>query len=357
MNEFEPKWVSPPGATALDLLHERGLDASQLARQAHRDVHEVSRLLHGLEPLTHDWANTLSRVLGSTPTFWLRREEIYRADLKRLCTAQDAKVDWLREVPVHDMIEFGWIDASESDQQTIVNTCAFLGVTSLRAFERKYERLLSGSAYRNSAAFDTNVAAVAAWLRQGEISAESIECKAWNAQALNDSLNDIRRLTLVKEPERFVPALQTRLADCGVAVVVARAPRGCRASGATRYLSPDKALLQLSFRFLADDQFWFTVFHEIGHLMLHAHNELFLEGLEERNSTAEAEADNFAAEMLFQRVGVGALDEVGTTKFEIARLAKRAGIAPGIVVGQLQNRERIRFSHFNGFKVRYTWHE
>jgi HTH-type transcriptional regulator / antitoxin HigA len=357
MSDFEPKWVSPPGATALDLMRERGLDASLLAKEAQRDLHEVSRLLHGLEPLTRHWAQVLSGVLGSTPTFWLRREELYRSDLRRLCGSGEVGIDWLRQLPVRDMIKFGWIDASESDRETVINTCAFLGVASLKAFERKYERLLSGSAYRSSTAFDADTAATAVWLRQGEISAGEIACKAWNAQALRMALDDVRALTLLKHPAEFIPTLEKRLADCGVAVVVARVPHGCRASGATRFLSANKALIQLSFRFLADDQFWFTVFHEIGHLLLHAHDLLFLEGLEDRNSAAEKEADSFAVETLFSRVGVHALDGVAANKFDIARLAKRAGISPGIVVGQLQQRERIPFNHFNGFKVRYTWQD
>ena len=140
-------------------------------------------------------------------------------------------------------------------------------------------------------------------------------------------------------------------------MVAARAPEGCRASGATRFVTPNKAIIQLSFRYLADDQFWFTVFHEIGHLVLHAHERLFLEGLEERHSEAETEADEFAARVLFEKVGVDALATVSLTKFDIARLARRAGVSPGLVVGQLQEKRRIPFKHFNYMKVRYDWED
>jgi Zn-dependent peptidase ImmA (M78 family) len=113
--------------------------------------------------------------------------------------------------------------------------------------------------------------------------------------------------------------------------------------------------MQLSFRYLVDDQFWFTVFHEIGHLLLHSQEALFLEGLELRNSRAEVEADEFAVNTLFAKVGVDALDRVEISKFDIARLAHKAGIAPGIVVGQLQARGRVPFKHFNFLKARYDW--
>ena len=162
-------------------------------------------------------------------------------------------------------------------------------------------------------------------------------------------------MTRIGDPGEFIPALQQCLSACGVAVVVARAPDGCRASGATRFLTSKKALIQLSFRYLADDQFWFTVFHEIGHLLLHTHDKLFLEGLDERHSEAEAEADEFALQTLFEQVGVDAMNTVSLSKFDIARLAKRAGVSPGLVVGQLQDKGRVPFRHFNFMKVRYAW--
>lgn len=359
MNPFEPKWTTPPGATVLDLLQERGLPVSELAQVVHKDLQSVSRLLFGVEPLTSDWAESLSRALGATPTFWLRREELYRADLKRLCNVAtaDKAEEWFHDLPLRDMVRFGWIKQGSSVQETALNACAFFGVTTAEAFERKYQTLLSSSAYRASTAFATRPSAVAAWLRQGEIAASAIDCAPWNDAKLRESLDAIRALTRKQDPAAFVPKLERLLADCGIAMVIARAPEGCRASGATRFLHADKALIQLSFRYLADDQFWFTVFHEIGHLLLHAHENLFLEGLEVRNSEAEAEADDFALNTLFAKVGVGALDQVGESRFDIARLARRAGIAPGIVVGQLQERGLIPFKYFNYMKARYDWSE
>lgn len=357
MNSFEPKWTSPPGATVLDLLQERSVPVSELAKAAEKDSQCVSRLLFGVEPLTPDWADCLSRTFGASPAFWLRREQLYRADLMRLCDAATAAETetWLQDLPMKDMVRFGWIEQGASARETAVNACAFFGVTTAETFGRKYQGLQATAAYRTSAAFVTRPSAVAAWLRQGEIAAAAIDCNAWSDERLRDSLDAIRSLTLEPDPTAFLPKLERLLAACGVAVVVARAPEGCRASGATRFLNPKKALIQLSFRYLADDQFWFTVFHEIGHLLLHAHEDMFLEGLEDRNSQAEVEADEFALSAIFAKTGVEALDRVRNSVFDIVRLAKKAGVAPGIVVGRLQVRGRIPFNHFNNVKARYAW--
>src|SRR5262245_53695423 len=132
-----------------------------------------------------------------------------------------------------------------------------------------YVGLQQIAAFRTSPSFDSQPSAVAAWLRQGEIETEAFDCNHWDPIRFRESLADIRSLTRQKEPRRFIPALQRCCAESGVAVAIVRAPKGCRASGATRFLTRHKALLMLSFRYLTDDQFWFTFFHEAGHLLLH----------------------------------------------------------------------------------------
>ncbi len=358
MNTFEPDWTCPPGATVLDLLSERGLTMGQFAEAAHVEPTRASRLVYGLEPLTQDWAESLARTLGSSPSFWLRREEVYRQDLERLCAVPHAGgQDWLGEVPVNDLVRFGWINSGGNKHETALNTCAFFGVTSAAAFERRYAQVVAAAAYRTSTACEARAGSVAAWLRQGEIEAAEIDCAHWNERAVHDSLGELRELTREPDPAHFLPRVREVLAGCGVAFVVARLPEGCRASGAARFVSSNRALVQLSFRYLNDDQFWFTLFHELGHLLLHTHGELFLEGIEARHPEAETQADEFAEAALFERVGVAALADLPPNKFAIARLARRAGVAPGLIVGRLQSRGRVPFKHFNYMKVRYAWVE
>ena len=81
-------------------------------------------------------------------------------------------------------------------------------------------------------------------------------------------------------------------------MVIVPAPSGCKVSGATLFPQQDKALLLLSFRYLSDDHFWFSFFHEVGHLLLHGIEKIFLEGVDEINQNDEEEANKFAAELL-----------------------------------------------------------
>jgi len=111
----------------------------------------------------------------------------------------------------------------------------------------------------------------------------------------------------------------------------------------------------LSFRFLTDDQFWFTFFHEAGHLLLHGNRRLFLEGVGANKEAEEAEANKFAEDILIPPQFARELAELRLETRNILSFAKRLGVSPGIIIGQLQHNGRVDPSKLNSFKRRYQW--
>jgi len=113
----------------------------------------------------------------------------------------------------------------------------------------------------------------------------------------------------------------------------------------------------MSFRYLSDDHFWFAFFHEAGHLLLHGESSIFLEG-EGRLSTAEEEeANGFAANMLIPVEYRDELLKLPANGVVIMRFARRVGVSPGIVVGQLQKRGILRWNQLRNLKRQYAWTE
>src|SRR5437870_1390262 len=98
---------------------------------------------------------------------------------------------------------------------------------------------------------------------------------------------------------------------------------GCRASGATRFLSPNKALLLLSFRYLSDDQFWFSFFHEAGHLLLHGDRGFFLEGDDSPSTKEEQDANDFTARILVPPEFQQAMRSLPLDGRQVIRFARR----------------------------------
>jgi HTH-type transcriptional regulator/antitoxin HigA len=358
---FHPDWASNPGDTIRYILAERQISVVALGERLGRTRESLDELLEGRAPITPGIAARLSEVLGGSVAFWLNRDAQYRAHLSYLARqGHSAKPgSWLSELPITDMTRFGWISANPASHEARAAACLrFFGVGDVSALRERYRDILQRSKFRTSSSFESEPGAVAAWLRQGEIEGETIECDPWAPHRFATLLEELRGLTRMKDPHDFLPELQRRCSTCGVAVVVVRSPAGCRASGATRFVSETKALLMLSFRYLSDDQFWFSFFHEAGHLALHDKATLFLEGIEGAGAMKEEnEANAFAARLLIPEPFRAELPHLRYSAKDIIRFARRIGISPGIVVGQLQHRGRVKRSHLNRLKRRFQWEE
>jgi HTH-type transcriptional regulator/antitoxin HigA len=157
------------------------------------------------------------------------------------------------------------------------------------------------------------------------------------------------------DPNAFVPALTGRCAEVGVAVVFVSAPQGCPAYGATRWLSPTKALLMLSNRYKTHDVLWFTFFHEICHLLQHSKKMTIIEGASGLNPDLEEEADTFAANLLIPPAYARRIEELPRDPDAIASFAREIGVAPGIVPGRRQKQGLVGRSRCGELKVRYEF--
>ncbi|MBZ5628956.1 MAG: ImmA/IrrE family metallo-endopeptidase [Acidobacteriia bacterium] len=352
--EFRPEWASAPGDTITDILAERNISLKEFARRLEDTPEHAKDLLQGRATITIGLARRLQEALGGSVEFWMARDFQYRQDITRLHVTDE---EWLNELPVGDMIKFGWLKPVPHPSDEAAACLRFFGVASVAAWRQAYANVQEMVAFRTSPSFDSRPAAVAAWLRQGEIQSEAIECSPWHPRLFSDALSRIRSLTREKDPGRFIPELRKLCAAAGVAVTVIRAPNGCRASGATRFLSPRKALLLLSFRYLSDDQFWFSFFHEAGHLLLHGEKGFFLEGIEAPATKEEQEANDFAARTLVPPQFQYALLSLPVDGREVIRFARRVGISPGIVVGQLQHYRRLTHRQLNSLKRRFKWED
>lgn len=359
--EFSPAWAVPPGRTISDLLASKKLSTTQAARSMQLSKAEFDDLLIGKSALTATVANRLEAMLGASAAFWLRREEQYREQLEELAEGvdpeDDAYAEWLRSLPIRQMVDMGWIDAVAEKKAKLKKCLEFFGVPNLDAWNRTYGETREAAAFRTTDAHVESASATAAWLRRGEVLADRIDCEAWNPTLFEVQLSKIRELTLLPNPADFIPRLQRLCAEAGVAVVIVKAPPGCRASGATFFATPTKAVLLLSFRYLTDDQFWFSFFHEAAHLILHYDTEtLILETTTEGpKSPMEEEANQFAALHLVPEQFQRRMAESARTLLGIVRLARDAGVSRGIVVGQMQHHGLIKRAHHNALKIRYKW--
>jgi hypothetical protein len=186
----------------------------------------------------------------------------------------------------------------------------------------------------------------------GEIAAEAVKCEPYNAQRFHDVLRELRSLT-TGSIATWQQEVVRKCAAAGVAVVFVKEIPGAGVSGVTRWITKDKALIQLSLKYKSDDLLFFSFFHEAGHVYLHAKKKVFVE-VGQRDSVEEREADGFASDILIPDDRTRALHFL-KNRSDIIAYARMLNIAPGIVVGRMQHDEIMPRSYCNDLKRRVVW--
>lgn len=285
----EPDYAVPPGETLRDRLDELGMHQSELATRTGLTPKHVNQVLRGLVPLSADVAQRLEYATGVPARLWNRLEADYRSAQVRLEQRRllnDPVRDWLRQMPVRELVAAGAIPASPADQASRARQLlAFFGVASPQAWQKLWAR--PTAAFRQSQAYSINDAAAAAWLRLGEIAARDVASAPFDAASLRALLPELRSLTL-RPLHEGVTVARAKLASVGVILVLVPEIRGARAYGATRWLTPTTALVQLSLRGKTDDALWTTLFHELGHVLLHNKRDVFIEFDDEPTGTVHS---------------------------------------------------------------------
>jgi addiction module HigA family antidote len=353
---YVPDYAVPPGETLLETLATLGISQAELAERTGRPTKTINEIIKGKAAITPETALQLERALGVPAAFWNNRERQYRETLARLQEREGLQkvVKWLKGFPVAAMAKCGWIEASPDKVSQVQELLNFFGVASPDQWNGVWGQ--ECAQFRKPAAFPTDRGALAAWLRKGELEARDINCEPYNDDVFRAALQSVRGLT-GEVPDIFVREIRQMCARGGVAVVFVPELPKTRASGATRWLTPQKALIQLSLRYKTDDHLWFTVFHEAGHIVLHGKRDIFLEsGTPPGDVTAEKEADRFAEDVLILRAEWNRFEAAGLyDRQSIANFARVQGIVPGIVVGRLQHAGLIPYNRLNDLKRRFRW--
>lgn len=362
-NKYSALTVTPPGETLKATIEACGITQAELARRLGTTEKTVSKLLASLHGITPEMAYKLELVLGTPAEFWTNREMRYRESLAKTQSNEYLKqfLDWPKQFPIKVMQKQKYISENLAGIDLVRALCQFLGIASPILFE---ELAIAQVAYRKSKTLESKDGALAAWLRRGEMAGWGISCQPYNREGFLKDLKAIRGLT-GKDPAGFVPEMTEMCAQNGVAVVFIQDLPGTQVCGSSRWLSPEKAMIQLSLRYKDEGNMWFTFFHEAGHVLSEHHKKDILISVTQKadckcaaaTQAQENVADKFAQDFLIPADEYNKF--VGTCVFTVGSVkafAKAIGISPGIVVGRLQHDGHLKWgTPLNGMKVRYVW--
>ncbi len=347
----------PPGEILAEEIEARGMTQRELAARLGRPPQVINEIIRGKKAITPDTAIGLCQVLDIEASYWMNLEADYQMTLarERSQAAMSEQEQWLSQYPVRELIKRGWIEAGRDRASRVRALMSFLGVASIEP--RVYQEAV-GFRITDAAREKISLGALGAWLRKGELVAESIETADYDADAFRGALAQIRNLT-AEPPEEFVPKMEALCAGAGVAFCVVPELPKLGANGAARWLNDRKALIQMNIRGKWADVFWFSFFHEAGHLLRHRHQRrIVVDGLDVDPDAAsiEEEADEFARDFLIPSAQWR--DFSNSDYFDardVHKFAHSIGIAPFIVVGRLQKEKLVPYNRLSAMKQRYQW--
>jgi HTH-type transcriptional regulator/antitoxin HigA len=350
MTDKLPAERFPPGHFIKEEMEARRWTQGDLADITGIDRAGLNLVINGKRQITPETAAAIGEAFGTGAKLWLNLESSYRLWKQRPDVSDVARRAKLWEkAPMKEILRRGWIERSENVEVLERRVRAFFEIASLDEEPRIYQ------AARKSTDYEAPTPAQFAWLFRAKHLCRALQVKPFSDSSLAAALKKLPSLRKNAEDVRKVPVV---LADAGIRLVALEQIAGTRIDGACFWLSKNEPVIALSLRYDRIDCFWHTLVHELRHVMnrdglrQHLSVDIRLVGSDALRPAEkpqhERDVDDFASSFLVERAALE--DFIARThplysKVKIAKFASRIEVHPGIVVGQLQFRNEIPYSH------------
>ncbi|MEY2921747.1 MAG: hypothetical protein RL108_356 [Bacteroidota bacterium] len=346
-NHYFPQSRPHPGETLEEKLIEMEMGPKEFSLRTGKPEKTIIAVLKGISSITPDMAVQFENVTKIPANFWMNHQRSYDeyiARVKQKAIIEEA-VEWAKKFPIADMIKKGWLPKVSNIHEKVVEMLAFFGFANHTAWEDYYFKQQLKVNFRISLAQTSEPYAISAWLRKGELQAAELDANNYSEKKFKEALPELKSI-MAQHPKDFFNQLQNICLEAGVKVVHTPCINKAPISGSTRWLN-DTPFIQLTGRYNRNDSFWFTFFHEAGHILLHGKKDIFLEKVDYsfKNLEKEQEADDFASKWtLTDKEEAEILAEAPLSDEDFRKFAKQFNTHPAIIIGRLQHKKLIPYS-------------
>ncbi|WP_121666196.1 HigA family addiction module antitoxin [Mesonia aquimarina] len=360
--QIKKSLLSCPGDSIQEHIDHIGMSQAELAERLGRSIPKLNELIKGKAPITKETATKLEYVLGVSASFWLNLERTYQDELLEIEQMEHLELcqEWVSTFPLAKMKSFGLLPNTRKKPELADSLLKFFRVASPKQWSDIYNG--SSLAFKIELRHTAEPQAISVWLRLGELQAEKIKVTEFDKKALRHCLEQFQDIAY-RHADTWLEELQALCASCGVALVytpcIAKAP----IYGATRWIKNNSIpLIQITDRQKDYNAFWFTFFHELGHILYHGKKDIFIDGIEsiKPNKEKEDEADSFAARMLLSEKERNELfNYFSFDKELILELSEKFKKHPGIIVAQVQREHKHLYKdiRLNSLKTKVEFSE
>lgn len=358
VKEYNDIMAFHPGYYIADIIEDMEISQAEFATRMGTTTKTLSKLVNGQANISNDLAKKLSVMLGTSIDVWQNLQNTYDQKLMEIQQAKDfdEQTEIVKQIDYKYFVEVVGLPSTRELKEKVANLCKFFKVSDLRIMLQP--DFLVNFRTGISTTSEKNVINSRAWIQTAMNLSKDIETKSFDADRLKSHLPELRSMTIQK-PEEFLPKMREIFAECGVSFVLLPHLKNAGVNGAVKWLSEDRVVLAMNNRGLNADKFWFSLFHEIRHVLQQKIKTVFIsssvEEMTDINNALEQDADNFANNYL---IPPAAFKKFAPTRFtsdnEIVKFAKSIGIHPGIVAGRLQHEGIIPQNRCSKLKEKYV---
>ena len=303
LKRFVPPVEFHPGVTLSEKLKEMGMSVKEFAVRTSKPEKTIFAVISGKSRVTSDMAVVFESVTKIPAHFWLNIQRGYDEYIARQKREEQLSktYEWARLFPLAKMMELGWIPTVHTVEEKVKALLAFFQVSTDKAWEDYYLNRQLKVAFRISLSNIKEPYAISAWLRQGEIQAAEMATTEFSEKILRETIPAMKSLC-AEHPADFAIKLQELCARAGIKLIYTPCLPKASINGSTRWIN-DVPCIQMAERHKRNDIFWFTFFHELGHILLHGKKDIFLENIEYADKQKEKEeaADGFSSRILLSQ--------------------------------------------------------
>lgn len=348
-----------PGEIIADILAERGISQASLATSTGVSRAFVSSVIAGKKDISANFAMALEYALGIPKSFWLNLQASYDAELlevtahESITQEERAAFKSLSEI-VEYFQELGEIAKDLSPEATILALRHALRISNLA----NLAGTIPQGAFRMSDKQKVNPIVLGAWLRICQIANEGIAVtQSFDPKRIPQLIAELKACMLSWSGESLQESLQNIFANYGIAFSIVKHFKGAPVHGYVTRRDNGSFQMAVTIRNAWEDIFWFSLFHELGHIY---NGDISAKKRElvdiDSEGDREVLADAFAKDVLIDSAAYSVfLENANFTLKEITRFAEEQAVKPCVVIGRLQKEGYVPWDHFPNHKPRLKW--
>ena len=347
-------FIIHPGETLAEVIEDRDMSQRELAVRTGMTEKHISTVIHGQKGISASFAKKLEYALGIETSFWMNLQANYDRELLEFEEVNNISEDELGVLKnLKEVIEvwtsWKWLDEEANPAATVLDLRKIFGISNLL----NTSKISYAAAYRaQNKNKNVDPYVLFAWQRMCELLAKNIEiADEVDTEKLRQMIPDIKKVMFMRT-NQIQKSLSAIFSECGIAFKIVPNFTGAPVQGFIKRTEDGTLILCMTLRQKFADIFWFTLFHEIAHILNGDTKQEFID-FDSVSGDMEAKADSMASELLIDSKAYKLFvsSEGYKKSSEIERFAETQNVKGYIVEGRLMKDEIIPWKA----RPKYEW--